>query len=479
MLLKPTKLRTIGIEPNKNISFPIGTALAVKKYYEFLGLSEVFSKFKKRGVDINSLIQALVSYKLTQNQSVHQGSDWINRPDVLKIFELVSFEERTLYRVLETTGDNHEEIMMDIRDILFETYEFEHTDVNMDWTSFVLFGEKCPIGKRGYSRDHRPDKKQITVGLTELANPINVPIGLTINPGNINDQVHFNDTYGQVKDKLRPGSLIVFDQGANRKKNLDKITRSKMKYLTMKNLNKSDEETRIRKFDPKKAELVDWEDKAYGIKYRKPKKFNYFYFSEKLKKDMIEARLRKVERLFKEAEQLQECIDKHRGLPKRYRINNPLVECEYSYQTKLKMMSPEEAREILKKAAITGREGFFCLISNEDLTLEEALHIYRQKDSIEKIFNSLKNEIELRPIRVWSERSVYGALIIGFLAQLVISLIRFEHAELKHTSPKFIKFSLMNLTATIEYGQNGKKRFVFSNFDSVSKIILCEKQAFA
>jgi transposase len=477
MLVKQTSLRTIGIEPNDNISFPIGTALAVKKYYDFLNLYEVFGKFKRRGIDINSLIQALLSYKLTQNQSVHQGSAWINRPDVLKIFELESFEERTLYRVLETIGDNHEEIMLDIRDILFKTYDFEHTNVNMDWTSFVLYGEKCPIGKYGYSRDHRPDKKQITVGLTELANPINVPIGLTINPGNINDQVHFTDTFGQVKDKLNPGSLIVFDQGANRKKNLDKISRSKMKYLTMKALNKSDEETRIRRFDPKKAELVDWKDKVYGIKYRKPKKFNYFYFSEKLESDMIEARLRKVDRLFKEAEQLQECIDKHRGLPKRYRINNPLVQCEYSYQTKLKNMSPEDAKEILKNVAITHREGFFCLVSNEDLTLEEALHIYRQKDSIEKIFNSLKNEIDIRPIRVWSVRSVNGALLIGFLAQLIISLIRYEHAELKHTSPKFIKFSLMNLTATIEYGQFGKKRFILSNFDPISKMILGQNQA--
>jgi transposase len=40
--------------------------------------------------------------------------------------------------------------------------------------------------------------------------------------------------------------------------------------------------------------------------------------------------------------------------------------------------------------------------------------------------NSLKNEIEIKPLRCWSDLSVYGALIVGFLAQLFISLNRVE-----------------------------------------------------
>ena len=43
-------------------------------------------------------------------------------------------------------------------------------------TGIVLYGTKSNLGKYGYSRDHRPDKLQITVGISELANPINIPI---------------------------------------------------------------------------------------------------------------------------------------------------------------------------------------------------------------------------------------------------------------------------------------------------------------
>ncbi|MEK7518234.1 MAG: IS1634 family transposase, partial [Patescibacteria group bacterium] len=118
----------------------------------------------------------------------------------------------------------------------------------------------------------------------------------------------------------------------------------------------------------------------------------------------------------------------------------------YSYQTKLKELDEQEALRYITSCTITGREGFFSLTSSENLTLEEALKLYRQKDSIEKLINSLKNEIEIKPLRVWSENSIYGAVIIGFLAQLIMSLIKYDHRELKNTSVKFIKISLMNLT---------------------------------
>ncbi len=111
-----------------------------------------------------------------------------------------------------------EEIIADIQDRLFQIYNFEHTDINLDWTSLVLYGDKSKLGKYGYSRDHRPDKKQITVGISELAGPINVPIGITVNKGNLNDMKHFNDTYQQVKDRLSLMCLILIKQNS---KNFD------------------------------------------------------------------------------------------------------------------------------------------------------------------------------------------------------------------------------------------------------------------
>ena len=473
--MKQTKLRTDEIIPNDNICFPIGTILAVKKQYEKLDFFSIFGKHKKKGRDINSLIKALLSYKLTENFSISKASEWINRNEVLETFDLGKFEERTLFRALESIGKNREEIIANIQDRLFETYDFEHTDVNLDWTSLVLYGDKCKLGKYGYSRDHRPDKKQITIGVGELTEPINVPVGLTVNKGNLHDTKHFIDTYQQIKRKLNSGSLVIFDKGAHSKDNLDLILADKMKYLTAKKLNTSDDK-RIKEFDKSKAELVDADKRIYGIKFVKPSSIDYFYFSETLQKDQLKSQARKALQKLQEAKEIQNSIDNNRQLPMKFRINNVLIDIAYSYQTKLGGLSDEEALKLVENAIITGREGFFCIKSSENLTLQQALETYRKKDSIEKIFHSLKNEIEIKPLRVWSDNSIYGALIIGFIAQLFVSLIRYEFKKLKNISTKFIKNSLMNLTVTVNFRINKPKKYIYANFDPINKLILMQNQ---
>ena len=475
-MTKQTKLRTYEIQQNTNISFPVGTALAVQKYSAKLDFEGILSRYKKRGINITTLTEALLAYRLSENLSTSKASGWINRPCVLSHFCLKSFEERTLFRLLETLGMNYEQIIFDIRNVLFRLYTFPHTNTNLDWTSFVLWGQQAKLGRYGYSRDHRPDKKQITVGIAELANPINIPIGLTIQPGNTADQSHFKKTFQQVLPHLLDNSLITFDKGGQSKENIDSIRAGKMKYLSAKKLNTSDDK-RIQKFNKNKAECIDKEKGIYGIKIIYPNRVDYFYFSEKLQMEQIETKLRKAERHLKEAQEIQKSIEGKRCLPKRFRLNNPLVDIKYSYQTKLSHLTEKEARTVVQNACFNGREGFFCLISSENLTLEEALQIYRMKDSVEKIFQSLKNDINIKPLRVWTENSMYGAVLIGFLAQLIISLMRYDFEELKHVSPKLIKISLMNLTVTVEIARKHPKRWIYSNFEAINCLICCQNQA--
>ena len=145
------KTKGIFHHSNNNISFPIGTILVVEKLYDVLHFSPVFSNHKKEGLDINSLLKALISYKLTDNFSIDIAHNWINRKDVLELFNLKQFNQRALYITFQTLGNNREEIISDIQDILFRTYDFPHANVNMDWTSIVLHGDKSPLGKYGYS----------------------------------------------------------------------------------------------------------------------------------------------------------------------------------------------------------------------------------------------------------------------------------------------------------------------------------------
>ena len=89
----------------------------------------------------------------------------------------------------------------------------------------------------------------------------------------------------------------------------------------------------------------------------------------------------------------------------------------------------------------------------------------------------MKNEIEIKPLRVWTDDSIYGAVIIGFIAQLFISLLRYEFEELRHTSTKFIKKSISNLTVTVDSWKRKSKQHIYANFDAINRLILGHKWA--
>src|SRR3989338_6856784 len=277
-MIKQTKLRTLKtLIPNHNITFSIGTVIAVKKYSQKLDFDQIFSRYKKRGTNLVYLLESLLTYRLTENQSTTRASEWINRPDVLEEFDLNSFEERTLFRVFEILGNNYEEIIHLIQNSIFSQYEFPHTDINLDWTSFVLWGTKAELGAYGYSRAHRPDKKQITIGISQLREPMNIPVGLTVQHGNMNDQNHFPKTFLQICDKLNPNSLTVFDKGAKSEKNIDLVLAHKMKYISAKKLNSSDDR-RIKNFVKSTENCVDPVQGVYGEIIQYPSRTDYFFF---------------------------------------------------------------------------------------------------------------------------------------------------------------------------------------------------------
>jgi len=108
-----------------------------------------FSKHKSKGLDLNSLVIGLLSYKLTENFSIKEAGKWLNHEEILYILNLEMFHERVLYRTLELLGRNREKILSDILESLFSVYDFEETNINLDWTSIVLFGTKFNLGKFG------------------------------------------------------------------------------------------------------------------------------------------------------------------------------------------------------------------------------------------------------------------------------------------------------------------------------------------
>jgi transposase len=64
---------------------------------------------------------------------------------------------------------------------------------------------------------------------------------MTVMPGNTHDWKHMLHTYDQVRDDLSQDSTTIFDVGASQKDALDTIIEDWRHFLTIKQLNKSDD----------------------------------------------------------------------------------------------------------------------------------------------------------------------------------------------------------------------------------------------
>lgn len=465
------KLRTTQLTPNDNKSFSIGTPLMVDDWYERLGLNDIIGRYKSKGIDLDALVCGMLAYKLGDNFSVLRAGEWMNSPAVLEHYGLKRFNSKALYRAIELMGQNRERIILELQDRVLQLCDLPSTDIVMDWTSLVYFGDEPKLAKFGYSRDHQPGERQITLGVAQLAPPWNIPLAMTVEAGNINDSNHFRRTYQQVRRILLEHSMIIFDKGANDKRNLTSIELDHNDYLTSKKLNTCDDKV-FQSFDEDVWEMIDEAEGVYALKHTFPSRVNYYFFSKKLQDDHEASLRRLAERKLEEAKSIQHSLDGGKGLPKRFCLRNPLVDVRYDYQTKLVEMDEEAALRFLIDELRNGREGCFCLTSSRDMPAAVALERYRAKDAVEKMFHSLKGEIEVRLIRVWSEDAVYGVLLLGFIAQLMICLTRLTVEPARSVATKFIASSLNNLTVTVVLTEDGQKRRFYSNFDPLNQAIL-------
>jgi transposase len=117
------------------------------------------------------------AYKLGDNFSVLQASEWLNQPEMLEQYEFPSLDEKNLYRAVELLGHNREKIIQRLQANVLELLGYPPTDIMLDWTSIALYWDMLILAKYGYSRDHQPGERQLTLGAAMLGPPYDVPVG--------------------------------------------------------------------------------------------------------------------------------------------------------------------------------------------------------------------------------------------------------------------------------------------------------------
>lgn len=68
--------------------------------------------------------------------------------------------------------------------------------------------------------------------------------------------------------------------------------------------------------------------------------------------------------------------------------------------------------------------GWFVLISNDIKDAAEALRAYRQKDAVEKNFDDLKNDLDMKRLRIHTNATMEGRIFIQFVSLILTTYLK-------------------------------------------------------
>ena len=262
---------------------PLGGICMVDKIEKDFGLISSMFKGILNKEEIGR-VKILLNNKLTYTTSIHQILPTTST-ETFNMFGVKNTSTRSLYRTNEKIGGSASLIMKRYQDFIKKN-KFVNKNQNMDWSSIFLRGSKTDLAKYGYSRDKRPDMKQICFGISVGINGI--PSAITIQNGNVVDKKHFNETYNIVKRVLEENTLLIFDCGANTKANKEKILKDEFNYLTLKQKNVKAYKKYINIYKNSDKISISINNQKYSvIKIKENNEFKYIYFSKSLLDNQI------------------------------------------------------------------------------------------------------------------------------------------------------------------------------------------------
>ena len=362
-------------------------------------------------------------------------------------------KERSFYRMIGRVGKNYVFVLEQHQKKL-KRHNLITEEQFFDFSSSYFEGRAEALGELGYSRDNQPGKKQITFGISTGINDI--PTALTIQKGNMQDKEHFHFLLRTAEAILEPGSLLIFDCGANSKTNKKCIKEKKFHYLTLKPKKVGPYKRAISEFHSGQKVVFEINHRTYECVKTKhnDENFNYIFYSEELRREQITIKNHKF---------LKE-LKKNQPLLYRTKAGKPLGQYPTAEGIVIaKGALQKTVEEELINPHINGIEGCFILESSVDTEPQQILWLYKNKDKAEKLIRNIKEGTELRPMRHWSKWAIIGYVILVFLTNFLINLTLLKAKKPLVKNVKLLKKYLMKLTVTVVYPPNGFRFHILAN----------------
>ena len=182
----PVRLHQVRLERGRSF----GDVWLGWTLWRALKLDEICAELLPQGreaVPWPVMAAVLVIARLCEPSSeLHIAEDWYRRTALEDLLSLPaeSVNEQRLYRALDQLLPHKEAIEQHLKARLGELFALEYDLLLYDVTSTYFEGlaEDNTLAQRGYSRDHRPDCKQVCIALVVTRE--GVPLGYEVFAGN-------------------------------------------------------------------------------------------------------------------------------------------------------------------------------------------------------------------------------------------------------------------------------------------------------
>lgn len=422
---------------------------------KLLGISELLrsSGLKVRGVDLADIVKSLGCGVLDGKRSIRAidldvkdsgKADYVNS-------DLGAADKRVLYRAVEVLGSTGHCLYETLTQEFQKKMGIEIVQANADYSSSYFEGVTVSLAKHGYSRDHRPDKKQVKLGLVQV-NDEKFARTYFLESGEKTDLTQFAQDFPKARKHLPKGTLVVIDRGISVPKNLALIA-EEHRYLA--GLKKGKEiKTQIQALKQDMGKLVDLKDGYKVFAEKNIASQTFYFYSEQLFRQQQAKRKKKFQQRYEKALKTK---NKDKKKVTKNGLENTVIYTQVNIQNRLLPKKREELEQdfLLQDGCL---DGWFVLETNDEkMTAEQALKHYKDKDAVEKLICTLKQDCKLRPFNVRKDACIKGSLFISMLASLVLGVFYFTQKQhLGKMSTRTLIEKMKTLTLDLVYNTAGQ-----------------------
>jgi transposase len=370
------------------------------------------------------------------SSELHIADTWYRRTALEELLGVAPEQVHTgrLYKALDKLLPHKEAIEKHLRDRLGELFELKCDLLLYDVTSTYFEGdmEGCPLAQRGYSRDSRPDRPQVCIGL--VVSEDGFPLGYEVFAGNTHDSTTVKTIIQSLEKKY--GSLNrvwVMDRGMVSEENLQFLRERGGQYIV------GTPKSMLRQFEQQLTEQ-DWTAAQEGVEVKLvpgPGGDETFILARS-----ADRRAKELAMHEKFTARVEAGLQKLKAATESGRLNDEVIAGERLGRLKQQNWRASRAFDVtIKKLArprgkqrleISWRsnarfgdwnqlaDGCYLLRSNlTDVDAATLWKRYIQLTEAEWAFRIEKDELEIRPIWHQKEDRVKAHILVCFLAYVL------------------------------------------------------------